>query len=165
MNIDLSQKNNNMKKLLMTVIFIMLGVSTYSLYAQNNTIKGKVIDDNLNALPYVSIAFNDSIEVGKTDLNGLFQISIPATVKKISFNAVGIELASIELTDKCDEVEVVMMLRCTCDFMAPKKVDRLRMKRFKKLPQLHKEAFEKGIFKTDKACYTQEFIPYYSKVQ
>jgi hypothetical protein len=39
------------------------------------------------------------------------------------------------------------------------------MKRFKKLPELHKEAFEKGIFKTDKACYTREFIPDYKKKQ
>lgn len=53
-----------------------------------------------------------------------------------------------------------MMLSGTYDFITLKKVDRLRMKRFKKLPKLHKEAFEKGIFKTDKACYKQEIIPY-----
>ncbi|MOA21250.1 hypothetical protein D3C78_1417340 [compost metagenome] len=86
-------------------------------------------------------------------------------MKKIIFNTVGIELASIELVDKCDEIEVVMMLSSTYDFITLKKVDRLRMKRSKKLPELHKEAFEKGIFKTDKACYTQEFIPYYKKKQ
>lgn len=141
----------------------MLGVSTYSLYSQNKTIKGRVIDDNLETLPYVSIVFNETVEVGKTDLNGFFQIDIPVSVKKLLFSTVGIELASIELVDKCDEVEVVMMLSSTYDFMTLKKVDRLRMKRFKKLPELHKEAFEKGIFKTDKACYTQKFIPYYQK--
>ena len=62
-------------------------------------------------------------------------------------------------------LEVVVMIEALYDFMSLKKVDRLRMKRFKKLPELHKEAFEKGIFKTDKACYTQEFIPYYKKKQ
>ena len=41
----------------------------------------------------------------------------------------------------------------------------MRMKEFKKLPAIHKEAFEKGIFKTDSACYTQEFIPRYMKKQ
>ena len=54
-----------------------------------------------------------------------------------------------------------MMLSGTYDFMTLKKVDRLRMKRFKKLPKLHKEAFAKRIFKTDKACYSQEFISSY----
>jgi len=159
MNID-HNKDNEMKKL---IIFIVLSVSTCSLYSQNKTIKGRVIDDNLETLPYVSILINDTVEVGKTDLNGFFQIDIPISVKKLLFSTVGIELASIELVDKCDEVEVVMMLSSTYDFITLKKVDRLRMKRFKKLPELHKEAFEKGIFKTDKACYTQEFIPYYKK--
>ncbi|WP_295715972.1 hypothetical protein [Mucilaginibacter sp.] len=152
-----------MKKLL--IICIALGVSTNSLYAQNKTIKGRVIDDFLETTPGVLIMINDTVEVGKTDLNGFFQIEIPVSVKKILFNTVGIELASIELVDECDEVEVVMMLRDSYDFIKLKKIDRLRMKRFKQLPELHKEAFEKGIFKTDKACYTQEFIPYYKKKQ
>ena len=69
----------------------------------------------------------------------------------------------IELKDKCDDVEVVMILRSTYDFITLKKVDKLRMKKFKKLPELHREAFEKGIFKTDKACYSQEFISHYKK--
>ena len=69
----------------------------------------------------------------------------------------------IELKDKCDDVEVVMILRSTYDFINLKKVDKLRMKKFKKLPELHREAFEKGIFKTDKACYSQEFISHYKK--
>jgi hypothetical protein len=150
------QKNDNkMKKLL--IICIVLSTSTSSLYSQNKIIKGRVIDDNLEILSYVSIMINDTVEVGKTDLNGFFHIEIPVSVKKILLRSVGIEPATIELVDGCDEVEVVMMFRCTYDFMTLKKVDKLRMKRFKKLPELHKKAFEKGIFKTDKACYTQEF--------
>lgn len=76
---------------------------------------------------------------------------------------VGFEQTAIEFLDKCDEVEVVMISSSIYDFITLKKVDRLRMKRFKKLPELHKKAFEKGIFKTDKACYTREFIPHYEK--
>ena len=153
-----------MKKQIL-VIFIVLGVSTCSLYAQNKTIKGKVIDDNLETLPSVSVMINDTVEVGKTDLNGFFQIEIPVYVKKILFRYLGLEATTIELMDKCDEVDVVMMLSDSYDFITLKKVDRLRMKRFKQLPQLHKEAFDKGIFKTDTACYTQEFIPHYKKKQ
>ncbi len=152
-----------MKKLI--IICLVVCVSISSLYSQNKTIKGRVIDDNLETLPYVSIMINDTVAVGRTDLKGFFQIDIPITMKKLLFSTVGIELASIELVDKCDEVEVVMMLSSTYDFITLKKVDRLRMKRFKKLPELHKEAFEKGLFKTDKACYTQEFVPYCKKKQ
>jgi len=157
MNID-HKKDNVMKNIL--IIFIVLSVSTYSLYSQNKTIKGRVISDQLETTPGVLIIINDTIEVGKTDINGFFQINIPVSEKKLLFRYVGLEPTTIELLDKYDEVEVVMMLSGTYDFITLKKVDRLRMKRFKKLPKLHKEAFEKGIFKTDKACYKQEIIPY-----
>ena len=150
-----------MKKLL--ILVIVIGISMFNLYSQNKTIKGRVIDDNLETLAYVSIVINDAVEVGRTDLNGFFQIDIPVSVKKLLFSTVGIELASIELVDKCDEVEVVMMLSSTYDFITLKKVDRLRMKRFKKLPELHKEAFEKGIFKSEYACYNREFEFHYMK--
>lgn len=152
-----------MKKLL--IICLIFNISTYSLYSQNKTIKGRVIDDDLKTLAYVPIVIDDTVQVGRTDLNGFFQIDIPVPVKKLLFSYVGIESASIELADTCDEAEVIMMLRSTYDFITLKKVDKLRMKKFKKLPALHKEAFEKGIFKTDKACYTQEFIPSYTKKQ
>ena len=164
-NIGNGGKKNDtkMKKLLIT--FIVLCVSTSNLYSQNKIIKGRVISDFFETMPEVSIMINDTINVGRTDLNGFFQIDIPVTVKKILFRAVGLDPATIELVDKCDEAEVVMMSTSTDDFITLKKVDRLRMKRFKKLPEFHKEAFEKGLFKTDKACYTQEFIPYYKKKQ
>lgn len=160
MNID-PKNDNEMKKLL--IVFIVLSVSIGSLYSQNKTIKGRAIDDNLETLPYVSIMINDTVEVVRTDLKGFFQIDIPVSEKKIVFMFLGLEPAIIEFVDKCDEVEVVMMLSGTYDFITLKKVDRLRMKRFKKLPELHKEAFEKGIFKTDTACYKRVFIPYYKK--
>lgn len=152
-----------MKKLLIPLVVLRL--STSSLYSQNKTFEGRVITNQFETMSFVSIMINDTVEVGRTDLNSFFQIDIPVSVNKILFRSVGLEPAIIELSDTCNEVEVVMMLSSTYDFKTPKKVDRLRMKRFKKLPELHKEAFTKGIFKTDKACYIQEFIPYYKKKQ
>jgi len=149
-----------MKKIL---IIILLSFTTCSLYSQNKTIKGRVISDFFETIPGVLIMINDTVEVGKTDLNGFFQINVPISMKKLLFKFLAFDPTVIELVGKCDAVEVVMMSSGTDDFITLKKADRLRMKRFKKLPELHKEAFEKGIFKTDKACYIQEFIPYYKK--
>ena len=145
-----------MKKILSIVV--LLSISTLNLYSQNRTIKGKVISELFETMPGISIIVGDKVDLGKTDLNGYFQVDIPISVKKILFGFVGIEPISIELTDNCDEIEVVALFSSSYDFMRVKKVGRLRMKKFMKLPKLHKEAFEKGIFKTDKACYTQEFI-------
>jgi hypothetical protein len=46
----------------------------------------------------------------------------------------------------------------TYDFMTAQKVDRLRMKRFKKLPETRQTAFNKGIFVSEKPCYSQDFV-------
>lgn len=142
-----------------------MNIFTDSLYSQNKTIKGKVITQHLETLPYALIFINDTVQVGRTDLNGFFQIEIFTSVQKLLFTSVGFEQTTIDYIDKCNEIELVMMLSGTYDFMTFKQIDRYRMKEFKKLPELHKQAFEKGIFRTDKACYRQEFKPYYKKKQ
>lgn len=154
MSIDPKENDNEMKKLL--IIFIVLSVSSFSLYSQNKSIKGRVIDDNLETLPQVSIMMNDTVEVGRTDIDGFFQIDIPVSEKKIVFMFLGLEPAIIEL-DKCDEVEVVMMLSSTYDFITPRRVERKRKKRYKKLPEIHEQAFEKGIFKSSVPCASYVF--------
>ncbi|MGF2411931.1 MAG: carboxypeptidase-like regulatory domain-containing protein [Ferruginibacter sp.] len=145
------------------ITFLVFSVSTGILYSQNKTITGRVIAEDLETVPFASIMINDAVQVGRTDLNGFFQIDIPVSEKKILFMFAGMESTTIELADTCDEVELVMMFSRIYDFKTLKKVDRLRKKRIKKLPALHKQAFEKGLFKTDKACYTQKFISYYKK--
>jgi len=150
-----------MKNLL--IIFIAYIISTVNLYSQSKVIHGRVISEFLETMPGVSIKINESVEIGKTDLDGFFKIEIPVSVKKILFNSVGLEPTTIELRDNCDEVEIVMMLSGTYDFTTPKNVDRIRKKKFKKLPELHKKAFKESIFKTDKACYKQDFICYHIK--
>ena len=107
-----------MKKLL--ILVIVFSISICNLYSQYKTIKGRVIDNNLETLPYVSIVINDTAEVGRTDLNGFFQIDIPNSVKKILLRSVGLDPTTIELVDKCNEVEVVMMLSGTYDFITLK---------------------------------------------
>jgi hypothetical protein len=88
MNID-QNKGKEMKKLL--IIFIVLSVSTCGLYSQNKTIKGRVISDQFDTSLEVLIMINDTVEVGRTDLNGFFQIDIPVSVKKILFRSIGLD--------------------------------------------------------------------------
>lgn len=150
-----------MKKILFkcVVFYSLVG----NLYCQNKTIKGRIIDERLEFMPMVSILNNDNVEIGKTDMNGFFQIEISVSENKLLFREIGLEPMNIELTDKCKEIEIIMILSGSYDFITLKKADRLRKKRFKKQKELHKAAFEKGIFKTESACYVQEFIPYYKK--
>ena len=148
-----------MKKLL--ILFIVISISMCSLYSQTKTIKGRVISEYFEILPAVSIMINDTVEVGRTDINGFFQIDIPISEKKILFVFVGMEPTTIELVDTCDKIEVVMMADYIYDFITLKRAERKRKKRYKKLPEIHKQAFEKGIFETEHACYNREFEPFY----
>lgn len=150
-----------MKKLF--ILFIVLSVSTGSLYSQNKTIKGRVISDDFETVPLASITIKDTVEVGRTNMNGYFQIDIPVSEKKILFMFVGLDPTTIWLLDKCNNIEVVMMRSSTYDFITFKRAERKRKKRYKKLPEIHKQAFDKGIFKTEYLCYNRKFEPFYLK--
>ncbi|MGC4102609.1 hypothetical protein [Ferruginibacter sp.] len=150
-----------MKKLM--IIFIIAALSTGSLCAQNRTIYGRVISERLDTIFGVHIIINGSIEVGSTDLKGFFRIEVPDSVKKLLFRGVGYEPTIITPADNCSEIELVIMSGGYYDFKTLKQVDKLRMKKLKKIPEIHQQAFAKGLFKTDKACYTQEIILYNKK--
>lgn len=142
------------------LITLLMLICILHLQAQNLTLKGRIISEDLEVLPEVKITNTKDELLGVTDREGKFEISISNEVLMLNIIFVGMESTIIKLSGNCTYLEVVVMFDAYYDFMTLKKVDRLRMKRFEKLPELHKEAFEKGIFKTDKACYTQEFIPH-----
>ncbi|WP_106219147.1 carboxypeptidase-like regulatory domain-containing protein [Pontibacter ummariensis] len=150
--------NYEMKKLL--ILFIVFTASICGVYSQSKTIEGRVISEHLETLPGVFIMIDDSVEVGMTDLNGFFKIDIPVSEKKILFKGVGMEPTTIELVDECDKIEVVIMLSSTYDFITPRRVERKRKKRYKKLPEIHKQAYEKGIFKSCDPCVSYVFTKY-----
>lgn len=129
--------------------------------AQLRIITGKVIDKDLNLIPQVFIKYSDISFLTKYDINGQFRISIPIETKSLIIADVGFESASINLTDSCNQLDIVLLSSGTYDFISLKKVDKLRMKEFKRLSELHFAAYQKGIFQTDSACYTQNFIPSY----
>lgn len=148
-----------MKKLL--ILFIVSTASICTAYSQSKIIKGRVIAEDFETLPRVSIMINDTVEIGRTDIEGFFRLDIPASEKQILFDFVGMESVSIELKHDCDSIEVVMMYLYSYDFMSLKRAERKRKKRYKKLHYIHQQAFEKGIFNTDCACYKREFESFY----
>ena len=148
-----------MKKLL--IISLVFSISICSLYSQNKTIKGRVISENFETLPGVSIMIKDTVKVGRTDMKGFFQVDIPLSEERIQFSFLGLESTTIELKEKCNNIDVVMMYLYTYDFITLKRADRKRKKRYKKLPEIHKQAFEKGIFETKCACYNRTFKSFY----
>jgi hypothetical protein len=107
----------------------------------------------------ITIFDKDTIKIGQSDLNGYFKIKLPEESDTLIFAGVGFEWATVTVPKKCENQEIILFLASTYDFMSPRKVDKLRKKEFEKLPELHSEAFQKGLFKTEKPCVIRKFEP------
>ena len=148
-----------MMKRVISLLLVLSSIS--SIYSQNTVIQGKVIADcGLEPLIGVTIIANDSINLGVTRIDGCFLFETPLSINKLSFLYVGMETADLKISDNCNHIELIMIADATYDFMSFRKVNKIRRKIYKKLPRLHQEAYEKGIFQSPEVCYIQEFSEY-----
>lgn len=141
------------------VIIIALLAFNNNLAGQSRLLQGRVISNRLETLPGVRIQNGDTTIFGETDLEGRFKIKLPQKTQTILLRGVGLEPTTITLNDSCDTVEVVMILAGTYDFMSSNKIDRLRLKEFKQLPELYLQAYNKGLFTNSSVCYSRVFKP------
>jgi len=149
---------------MMRILATILVLSTsLVLNAQDFKLEGRIISENFEAMPEVKITNICNELLAVTDIEGRFEITIPKKTLQLNIIFVGMEPTKIELNESCDLIEVILLFETLYDFTSLKRVDRLRMKSFKKIPILHSEAFIKGLFKTNKACYSQKFIRCYNK--
>ena len=144
-------------KIIVTLTFFVLFIN---IQGQVRTIQGKIVDEHLDDIPFAIIFTEDTVEVGKANLEGEYIVEIPRVTKKLIIAFVGFEWTTIEINDDCDTFNIIMMYSVHYDFVSTKKVNRLRQKRFNKLPRLHEEAFEKRLFNTPEPCYNQTFAKY-----
>lgn len=144
-------------KTILTTIFLL---SNLSLIGQPRTIQGRVISEDLEPLPGVRILGRDTILLGETDLYGRFKMNIPPNIETLSLSWVGMEWTSIKLKPNCDTLEIITFYDAIYHFRSSKKVDRLRSRQFKKLPKLHLQAYNQGLFDKKAICYSRDFEPY-----
>lgn len=144
----------------LTVIFVAtLLLFDTNLCGQTRTIHGRVISQDLEPLFDVHIQNKDTILFGKTDLYGRFKIEVPQQPQTLILSWVGLERKSIRINTDCDILEIIMLYAGTYDFMSPERIDRERLKQFNKLPELHLQAYDKGLFSKKTICYSNEFEP------
>ena len=142
------------------IFIIILFAITHKLNGQNRIIQGRVLSEDLEPLYKVRIQSIDTTLFGETDLDGRFKIEIPQKTQTLFLSWVGLERTNIKLKNYCDTLEIIMLYAGTYDFMSPKKIDRHRLERFKKLPELHLKAYDKGLFSKETICYSNEFEPH-----
>ncbi|MCG8700741.1 MAG: hypothetical protein MI922_21995 [Bacteroidales bacterium] len=117
-----------------------------------------MINEDLESIPKAGIYNTDTLLLGEADIDGRFQIEIPQQANELIFAWIGMEWTRIQLTN-CDTLEVIMMYDYIYDFMTSNKIDRLRRKRFDKLPELHLMAVNNGLFVKKEPCYKLDFLP------
>jgi len=142
------------------IIISILFFLNHNLAGQTRNIKGRVISEDMETLPKVRIQKIDTVLIGETDIDGRFNVNIPTESEKLLFSWVGMEWATVTLPDNCENIEIILLADWIGGPKSHRKQDRIRKRRYKSLPKLHLEAFNKGLFITDKACYLREFEPY-----
>jgi hypothetical protein len=126
---------------------------------QTKTITGRIIDDRLEPVIEAHIQSTDTLLLGKTDMEGYFKIEVPSNSTTLSVTALSYEGMNIKLNADCALLEIVMAMRSTYHYISSRKVDRLRLKEFNKLPEVHLQAYDKGLFKNKAICYSATFEP------
>ncbi|MBO0929638.1 hypothetical protein [Fibrella aquatilis] len=136
----------------------VLCIGYFSAFGQSRVVTGKVIDEELQALPGVMIFSLDSTQLGVSGLDGSFQISLPLTRTRVLFNMVGLDQNNVDIPVGCDKAEVVLLLASTYDFMTLKAINKARYKRFKTLTATHRAAYAQGAFKRRESCVEYVFV-------
>ncbi len=121
------------------------------------TLTGRILSEELEVVPMASIYARDTTVIGKTDMDGYFKIDVPINTDTLLFGSVGMEQTTVNLSGECSTIEVILLYSSTYDFMSVRRMNRKVFKRFKRLPQIHQEAYEKGLFKSHAPCASPIF--------
>jgi hypothetical protein len=138
-------------------LFLFLRLETH---AQSRTIKGLVLSEDLTPLSHISIYLKDSIEIGLTNSDGRYEITVPTHIDSISYLGVGYERLFVSLNSGCSLVNIIMILHGTYDFMSPEKMDRQRRRYYDRVNKLYPLAVERGLFAAEPSCYAVLFQRY-----
>ncbi len=146
-------------KALLNLLLIILSTSIFSAQ-ETKTITGRIISEDLEPIPKAKIYNMDTITLGSTDVDGYFKIEVPAETTELLLGFIAMEWASVKIGDNCQNLEMIMMVDVIYDFTPIKKINKKRYNRFKKLPKMHLQAYEQGVFKSSTPCVSYVFKEY-----
>lgn len=142
-----------------SVAFLLALMFVSPAFSQSRMIRGRIIDDNLEPVPGVvihtdSIIFPEgydslrAVYLGITDIEGLFEIELPVDVDEILISSIGYDPTSIDVSvgSDCDYWEIILLPAVIIDFATWRQIAKHEKKRYEYLPELHRIAFEKGLF-------------------
>ncbi len=87
-----------MRRLVLLMLVAVLPVG--QLLAQSKTITGKVTDEKGNGISNASISIKGSEAGATSDVNGIFSVEVPVSLKVLVISAVGYADQKISITDQ-----------------------------------------------------------------
>ena len=99
--------------IIVSALFVCLGT-----FAQNRSVNGLLLDQDMYPIWGIQIYLHDSIEVGRTDTQGKFEITLPVGIDLIIFRGVGFEPLLVRVTPGCSRIEAFMVMAGSYDFMS-----------------------------------------------
>jgi hypothetical protein len=101
----------------------------------------------------------DTTEIGHTDVNGYFELTIHEESSKLIFGFIAYDFLTVTFNDSCLYFEVILLPSGTYDIRSHKKIDRLRKREYDKVIEVHRRAYNEVKFIYKETCYTSEFVP------
>ena len=110
------------------ILLLILFISPAYLQGQAKIITGKVIGaepgegrgeyDEFFILENAIILSSDSIELGRTNEHGFFEVQIPDQSNEISVGWIGMEWERVEIKEGCNHLEIILIPFTIYDFMS-----------------------------------------------
>ncbi len=95
-----------MKKITWALLPTLLLLMAF--YAKtNHTITGRVTDAQGNAIPHVSISYNNGQALSTTGADGKYSIKVPSLTGKLSFSSIGFNSLEVEISNRTT-IDVIM---------------------------------------------------------
>ena len=138
-------------------IFAIL-LLNFKSFGQTKILTGLVIIDDLRSVPFASIEIPGTDFKAETDVNGKFKIEVPIKTDTLIISQLNFERKYIILNDSCYNIEVILMYYGTSHFATKEQFKHYRKKRLQKMYKIHKNAYNNGIFMTEKPCYQTSFF-------
>jgi len=145
------------------ILTFLLTACSLTTFGQTKILRGKVVlsepsyekgvDSEFFLAPDAKVFSEDTLELGTSNKNGIFEIEVPENTSKIYVGWVAYDWEIIELSDTCEQLEIVLIPAIIHDFVSLKRANKLNEKHRKKwLTELYQQAFEQGFISSENPC-------------
>jgi iron complex outermembrane receptor protein len=136
------------KELIINIIaFLLVG----NIYAQNRILSGKIVDENFEPIPFVSIKTIQNENNFVADKLGNFEIEIAESEKEIEVKYVGLLTEKVNIENKC-YLNIIMLRNYIIEFETIQEEAKFYKKLRRKTERKYKQAIKNGILKKEENC-------------